>query len=167
MKTGPADVSGVLQGPPAALTSIMMQRLVHKADFERLLSMRAKTRSAHFAVHHVSGVPCTPQRPGSGLDNDKLSTSQSPLLPASVDNSTRWLGCVVPKRFAKRSVTRNMLKRQMRSVFQRHASALAPGLWLVRLHQGFPVAQFVSAKSKALVHAAQAELGALFARTSC
>lgn len=71
---------------------------------------------------------------------------------------------MVPKRHARRAVTRSLLKRQMRSAAQRHESSLAPGLWLVRLRQGFPVAQFPSADSQALREAARAELDRLFAQ---
>ncbi len=75
-----------------------------------------------------------------------------------------WLGCVVPKRHAKRAVTRNLLKRQIRQVFAVHAAGLPPGQWLVRLRSPFPVAQFVSAKSEALARAARGELEQLLAR---
>jgi ribonuclease P protein component len=41
---------------------------------------------------------------------------------------------------------------------ERHAEALPPGLWLVRLRAGFPKADFPSAASDALRRAARAEL---------
>jgi hypothetical protein len=44
---------------------------------------------------------------------------------------------MVPKRQARRAVTRNLVKRQMRESFRRHAAALPMGLWLLRLHAGF------------------------------
>jgi ribonuclease P protein component len=83
----------------------------------------------------------------------------SPLVDSSV--STHWLGYVVPKRHARRAVTRSLLKRQIRSVFQRHAVALPTGLWLVRLRQPFATADYVSARSRALTTAARAELEGL------
>jgi len=72
----------------------------------------------------------------------------------------------VPKRHARRSVTRSMLKRQMRAAAQRHEGGLAQGLWLVRLRQGFPVAQFPSADSDALRAAACTELDRLFGQAA-
>jgi ribonuclease P protein component len=72
----------------------------------------------------------------------------------------------VPKRHARRAVTRNLLKRQMRSAFERHTSRLPQGHWLVRLHAGFPVAQFVSARSVALATAARTELDGLLNRAA-
>jgi ribonuclease P protein component len=71
---------------------------------------------------------------------------------------------VIPKRHAKRSVTRSLLKRQIRAALARHAQALPHGLWLVRLKAPFTTAQFPSAASDALRHAARAELDALLAR---
>ncbi len=64
---------------------------------------------------------------------------------------------VVPKRHARRAVTRNLLKRQIRVVFAGQESALAAGLWLVRLRRPF-APQYVSARSPALADAARAEL---------
>jgi ribonuclease P protein component len=75
-----------------------------------------------------------------------------------------WLGTVVPKRHAKRSVTRSLLKRQMRAAMARHAERLPPGLWLVRLKAPFLKQQFPSAASDALRAAAGAELDLLFQR---
>lgn len=76
-----------------------------------------------------------------------------------------WLGYVVPKRHARRSVTRSLFKRQVRAAFQRHEARLPPGLWLVRLRQPFPVAAFPSACSAALAQAARLELDVLLGRT--
>ena len=75
-----------------------------------------------------------------------------------------WIGCVVPKRHARRAVTRTLLKRQIRASFARHASALPAGLWLVRLRAGFAAADFVSARSVALARAARCELDSLLGK---
>ena len=74
----------------------------------------------------------------------------------------RWFGAVVPKRHARRSVTRSLLKRQMRAAAQRQAGAadlaLATGLWVVRLRAPFDAAAFKSAASLGLRNAARVEL---------
>ena len=75
-----------------------------------------------------------------------------------------WLGCVVPKRHARRAVTRNLVKRQVRAVFQELAGTMPGGSWLVRLRQPFAVAQFPSAASPALRLAVREELQELLAR---
>jgi len=144
----------------------MPLRLVHKADFERLLGARPWARSAHFAVHHVSATPTRPTRPAKATGREELSTGPAPVCPQPVDDciGACWLGYVVPKRHARRAVTRSLMKRQIRGAFERHQPALPPGLWLVRLRQPFPVAEFPSARSAALLQAARCELDGLFAR---
>lgn len=82
------------------------------------------------------------------------------------DLLARWLGCVVPKRHARRAVTRSLLKRQVRGVFVKYAEGLPAGLWLVRLRAPFDKAQFVSARSEALAQAAWRELDGLLARAA-
>ena len=67
----------------------------------------------------------------------------------------------MPKRHARSAVTRSLLKRQVRSAFERHATGQAAGLWLVRLRQPFAKADFVSARSEALAAAARGELDGL------
>ena len=76
-----------------------------------------------------------------------------------------WFGCVVPKRHARRAVTRSLLKRQIRGALHRHVGALPAGLWLVRLRAGFSTTEFVSARSVALAAAAASELDSLLARS--
>ena len=144
----------------------MLERLVHKADFERLLSTRSQMRSTHFALHHVSGGPLpAPPRKESAAMGD-LSTTPAPQVQPPVDNLTTglWIGCVVPKRHARRAVTRNLLKRQIRASFVRHADRLPGGMWLVRLRAGFATTEFVSARSAALAEAARLELDGLLCR---
>jgi len=98
----------------------------------------------------------------------ELSTGGAPDFPQPVDDSPagHWLGTVVPKRLAKRSVTRNLLKRQMRNAMLAHAAALPAGLWVLRLRSPFAREQFVSAASQALRQAAGAELGQLLTRAA-
>jgi ribonuclease P protein component len=97
-----------------------------------------------------------------------LSTGDAPSCPEPVDEPTagRWLGCVVPKRHARRSVTRSMLKRQIRAAIERHEERLESGLWLVRLRKPFERTQFPSADSSALRAAARSELDQLLAQTT-
>jgi ribonuclease P protein component len=143
----------------------MTGRLVHKADFERLLATRWRSRSAHFALHHVIGEPAPPLWKHKPLSSGELSTVAEQLVTGPVDNNdvAQWLGCLVPKRHARRSVTRSLLKRQIRAGFLRHADFLPGGLWLVRLKAGFAKEQFVSAASPRLAQAVRAEIDGLLA----
>lgn len=146
----------------------MIGRLVQAADFQRLLAAPLRQRSAHFAVHHLSGVPAPSAKHLPSVPASELSTDCEPSCPETVDESphAHWLGCVVPKRHARRSVTRNTLKRQIRAAAARHEVRLPAGLWLVRLRSPFLLAQFPSADSPALRAAARAELDQLFARVA-
>jgi ribonuclease P protein component len=163
----------------------MIGRILRPADFERVLATAPRARSAHFAVHHLSGSPSRAR----GLQADAAEATGGPLVPSvspdlstaqavttatGVDESSRaaaqpppqghWLGLVVPKRHAKRAVTRNLIKRQIRAAMQHHALALPPGLWVVRLRQGFDRQQFTSPASEQLQAVARGEIAQLFER---
>lgn len=143
----------------------MIGRLLHKSEFERVLAVPPCSRSAHFVLHHLHA------RPGESraLDSQELCTADAPLRDIPVDKAvtTHWIGCIVPKRHARRAVTRNVLRRLARAAMQRHVARLRPGLWLIRLRQPFArSAGFVSADSPALRVAASAELDQLFTRVA-
>ena len=71
---------------------------------------------------------------------------------------------MVPKRWAKRAVTRNAIKRQIYSVSADFEPVLSERAHVVRLRAGFDRKQFVSARSDALKAAVREELLQLFAR---
>jgi ribonuclease P protein component len=75
-------------------------------------------------------------------------------------------GAVIPKRWARRSVTRSLLKRQVFAAFERHLDHLPSGMWVVRLRSSFETAQFPSAASQALRLAARSELDRLFGQAA-
>ena len=147
-----------------------MARLVESADFERVLGSRSRASTVHFAVHHLSAPPSA----AAGLRGeplpDKLSTILDQGGEGPVDDYSREplqrLGAVVPKRHARRAVTRSLLKRQIYAAGGQHAAALAHGLWIVRLRAPFDRVRFKSAASAALQSAARGELEALFLAAS-
>jgi ribonuclease P protein component len=136
-------------------------RLLRSADFERVLSTRTRASSTHFAVHHLADRPSRPHKPAAA---DELSTDAAPFPVEAVDDflapapTSLWLGAVVPKRHARRAVTRTLLKRQIRSAVDARAGGLLGGLWVVRLRAPFDKARFPSAASDALRRCARAEL---------
>jgi ribonuclease P protein component len=91
---------------------------------------------------------------------------ESPAPRAKAGACGHWLGLVVPKRHAKRAVTRNLIKRQLRAAMARHAGRLPPGLWVVRLRQGFDRQAFPSPASEPLRESAHAEIELLFSRAA-
>jgi ribonuclease P protein component len=73
---------------------------------------------------------------------------------------------VVPKRIARRAVTRNLIKRQIRdTVRRRYTDWLAMHL-LVRQRGAFDARQYTSAASSALRMAVRVELEQLFDNAS-
>jgi ribonuclease P protein component len=75
-----------------------------------------------------------------------------------------WLGAMVPKRWAKRAVTRNTIKRQIYAVANANVGWLPQGAHLVRLRSAFDRSKFVSATSDVLRQAVRQELHQLFER---
>lgn len=146
----------------------MIGRIVRSVDFERVLAAPARARSSHFALHHMPGVPTPPAKPSTHKLSTELSTEDRTQETAAVDDTERrvaagprvWLGTVVPKRHARRSVTRSLLKRQIRAAACEQAG-LPEGLWVVRLKAPFPVQDFPSAASDALRRLAREELSLL------
>ena len=130
------------------------------------------------------GVDATGHAPVAGNLSTELSTGRQDSLAVDVDDLqvpgrsalvetptatggiARWLGLVVPKRHAKRAVTRTLVKRQIRNVAAACAPQLEPGLWVVRQRSPFDPKEFPSAASDALKAAARAELRALFDRAA-
>lgn len=77
-----------------------------------------------------------------------------------------WLGAMVPKRWARRAVTRNAIKRQIYTVSAAPDAGLPRAAHVVRLRAGFDRKEFVSASSDKLKGAVRAELQQLLARAA-
>lgn len=150
----------------------MVGRILRSADFQSVLATAPQARSAHFSVHYVAARPSRAKKPAKKTVVPKLSTGGAQSCSPVVDESPRqpvvgcWLGLVVPKRHAKRSVTRNLLKRQMREAMACHAGGLTPGLWVLRLKAPFDRKLFTSPASDPLRHTAHDELQLLLQRAS-
>jgi ribonuclease P protein component len=100
----------------------------------------AKTR--HFALHRLSLATA-----GTDPNFDRVGTC---------------LGAVIPKRWAKRAVTRNMIKRQIFTLMARSHIDMpppSPGVaYVVRLRAEFDKSHFKSASSDLLKVAVRDEL---------
>ena len=126
-----------------------MLRLKTRPQFQAVLAGKTLARTPHFALHIA--VPTV------------VSQSESDDVGAALfPSSGIWLGAMVPKRWAKRAVTRNAIKRQIYNVSAEFESSLQPTAHLVRLRSAFDRAHFVSATSEALKAAVRAELIQLF-----
>ena len=120
-----------------------------------LLASASIAKTPHFSLHVRPRAAAVPQLP----------TDAAPDRTESVDNSPALM-LVVPKRHAKRAVTRNLIKRQMRRAALAHGAPLNAGQVLIRLRGAFDVRQYPSAASAALREAVRLELDALFDRAA-
>ena len=122
-----------------------VQHLLHKSQFDAVLGTRSvlsKTaRSEHFFVHRLQITP-----------------EHAALFPAEIATEA-FVGVMSAKRFAKRAVTRNLIKRQIYAITTEFP--LAPAAYAVRLKAPFAKEQFKSASSDALKRVVRAELLAL------
>jgi len=119
------------------------------------------SRTAHFALHRSELD--APQAPNTGPESEGRPSKGSQALFAVREP---WVGALIPKRWAKRAVTRNTIKRQIYTVSQSIESELPAAAHVVRLRAGFDRARFISATSDALKQAVRAELQELFARAA-
>lgn len=123
-----------------------MQRLKTRAQFQAVLAGATVARTAHFALHR-----CPLDAPAGGVAS--LFGSQD-----------IWIGAMVPKRWARRAVTRNAIKRQIYTVSAASGASLPTAAHVVRLRATFDRKQFVSARSDKLKAAVRSELEQLLAR---
>lgn len=151
-------------GHPAGRTA---WQSLSTADFAVALAAPMASKSPHFALHHLPIRPRSAAKRAPAPLVPELSTDAAPNGSQDVDNLAQpgqwWLGLVVPKRHAKRSVTRNLIKRQMRAHADQHRDQLAPGQWVIRLRAPFDPRRFPSANSAPLSAVAREELARAFA----
>jgi ribonuclease P protein component len=152
----------------AAAAKRLVWRSLRRADFALALATPALAKSPHFVLHHVAASPAPSSGSARKPANAELSTDRAPNRSPDVDNTKSpgqwWLGLVVPKRHARRSVTRSMLKRQMRVHANNHRHRLPPGQWIIRLRAAFDPGRYASAASPQLRDAVRVELEQVFAR---
>lgn len=117
------------------------------------------SRSAHFALHRLALTDAP--SPAGGLTGPGSIGSQALFAVRDI-----WLGALVPKRWARRAVTRNAIKRQIYNVSSSLNPALPQAAHVVRLRAAFDRKQFTSASSDVLKQAVRAELQQLFARAA-
>ncbi|CAN7635155.1 ribonuclease P protein component [Acidovorax sp. LjRoot129] len=148
-----------------------MQRLKTRPQFQAAMAGGTISRTAHFVLHRLvldaesnvatADPPASvaPTGPGS------LPPVQGPQALFAVQSGV-WLGAMVPKRWARRAVTRNTIKRQIYTVgstFEARLEQVAPqSAHVVRLRSAFDRKQFVSATSDQLKQAVRTELLQLF-----
>ena len=113
------------------------------------------SRTPHFVLHRAAIEPS----PSTGPE-----ASKSQALFAVGDEP--WIGAVVPKRHARRAVTRNGIKRQIYAVSAAFEQRLPAAAHVVRLRLEFARKDFVSAWSEPLKASVRGELLQLFERAA-
>jgi len=169
----PADYARVLATP---LRLRSAHSAVHHLEGRPLPLNRPDARppAAEADGARAEPAPDAGRPPDTASLSTELSTGVYTAVDENVDDlcsaanfalqPNRWLGLVVPKRHARRAVTRTLMKRQIRTIAADCAARLPEGLWVVRQRSPFDIKQFPSAASEALKQAARAELLVLFER---
>jgi len=127
-----------------------MRHLQSRAQFQAVMACGILVRSAHFALHWRAASACAQD---AAFAAPAAGGALADLL----------LGPLVPKRWARRSVTRHAIRRQIYAAAQTHEAGLPSGACVVRLRAAFERRVFISASSDALKRAVRAELQQLFA----
>jgi ribonuclease P protein component len=137
-----------------------VQRLKTRAQFRAVMAGSTVSRTAHFALHRLGLAAAETASTGPRSDGPAALFHVGAALPEP------WIGALIPKRWAKRAVTRNAIKRQIYTVSQDFETQMPVAAHVVRLRAGFDRTQFVSATSDALKRAVRGELQELFARAA-
>jgi len=126
------------------------RRLKTREQFQAVLACPPFARTEHFVMHRlVMDTACA-----------------QPGLVEAFPADGPWLGAMVPKRWARRAVTRNLIKRQIYNVAAQQATVLPAAAYLVRMRGDFSRARFKSAASDPLRTAVRAEIEQLFRKVS-
>ena len=132
-----------------------MQRLQTRTQFQAVLAGAIIAKTTHFALHRNT-LDARPVQAESGGPVDAAISAKS-LFPVQ----DTWLGAMVPKRWAKRAVTRNAIKRQIYTVSADFSHQYPQAAFVVRLRRDFSRKEFISASSEPLKQAVRAEILAL------
>jgi len=127
-----------------------VERLKQWSEFQAVIQAGSVARTTHFVLHQWKHPAITST--GSGFEK----------APTLFLDGILAIGALTPKRWAKRAVTRNLIRRQVHAVSQEFASRLKPTAYVVRLRAAFNLQMFVSASSDALKQTVREELQQLF-----
>jgi ribonuclease P protein component len=111
-------------------------------QFQAVMSCGVVCKTPHFVLHRW---------------NPATAPEAAPFVEGRL-----LLGALTPKRWAKRAVTRNLIKRQIYEVSALYAHELTLTAHVVRQRSEFDKRQFISASSSALKKAVRGELTQLF-----
>jgi ribonuclease P protein component len=123
----------------------MVQRLKSRQQFQAVMAGAPVAKTPHFALHRAS------------LDGTRDGRSLFPVAQA-------WVGVLLPKRWARRAVTRNAIRRQIYEASRGLSERLPQAALVIRLRSEFSRKVFLSASSDLLKRAVREELEQLLGR---
>jgi ribonuclease P protein component len=118
------------------------------------MSAGSVARTPHFVLHQWQH----PAKASTGSGFEKT--------PTLFVDGVLMMGALTPKRWAKRAVTRNLIRRQIHAVSREFEKGLKPTAYVVRLRATFNPQKFVSASSDVLKQTVREELKQLFGHVS-
>jgi ribonuclease P protein component len=119
-----------------------VEHLKQWSQYQAVMACGVVCKTPHFVLHRW---------------NPALAPEAAPFVEGRL-----LLGALTPKRWAKRAVTRNLIKRQIYEVSALYAHELTLTAHVVRQRSEFDKRQFISASSSALKKAVRGELTQLF-----
>jgi ribonuclease P protein component len=131
-----------------------VERLKQWSEYQAVMSAGSVARTPHFVLHQWQHA--AKASTGSGFEE----------TPALFVDGILMLGALTPKRWAKRAVTRNLIRRQIHAVSREFVGRLPPTAYVVRLRAAFNPQTFVSASSDVLKQAVREELKQLFGKVT-
>ena len=138
-----------------------MQRLKTRPQFQAALSGGTVSRTPHFALHRLN-LPERKPLTEFQAQETAIATEHKALF----QSQEVWLGAMVPKRWARRAVTRNTIKRQIYAISAAFEVRLPCAAHVVRLRSEFDRRLYISATSPMLKQAVRLELEQLFERAA-
>jgi len=138
----PSKQPAPLFGALGLCAGCSVEHLIQWSQYQAVMACGVVCKTPHFVLHRW---------------NPALAPEAAPFVEGRL-----LLGALTPKRWAKRAVTRNLIKRQIYEVSALYAHELTPTAHVVRLRAEFDKRHFVSASSVALKKMVRSELIQLF-----
>lgn len=128
--------------------SFFVRHLLTRAHFQAVLRSPPVANTEHFALHRVDLT----------LISEAIGQSGLTKTSNHVRSSEGFVGAMLPKKWAKRAVTRNAIRRQVYRVSEQLNQNAPAFVHVVRMKKGLDPKTFFSASSVALKSAIYQEL---------
>jgi ribonuclease P protein component len=138
----PSKQPAPLFGALGLCAGCSVEHLIQWSQYQAVMACEVVCKTPHFVLHRW---------------NPALAPEAAHFAEGCL-----FLGALTPKRWAKRAVTRNMIKRQIYEVSALYATELFMTAHVVRLRAEFDKRHFVSSYSVALKKMVRSELIQLF-----